>query len=378
MLTRVRLSPRRLSAWIAAAALVAGGGLLLTQFRGTGTAAGDPAPSVLERPVETKSFIFGLDYADALPTLSGTALGQRLDDSDEVGAGWIRVDLAWYRIEPEAGHWNWSSFDRTVSYASARGLKVLAILDQPPAWARQAACASDLWCPPADDAAFAAFAAKAAQRYSPNVVGAWEVWNEENMAHYWPSGADPAAYAALLKSTATAVRAVRPNAELILGGMAVTDSSDANLSAHDFLLGVAQADALQYVDAIGYHPYSFPQMPDGASAFSDIGVGPDSLEAVLEQFDATGRAIWITEAGASVPSTAAAGSSQLADAEALQAEYATALVAAATTNPDVKALFWFSDIDLPGQQLSYGLRRADGTARPSFTALENAISAYEH
>jgi polysaccharide biosynthesis protein PslG len=362
------------------AALVAVGCLLLAEFRGSEAAVSDPAPSTLAKPTETKGFIFGLDYADALPTETGTALGNSLDDADEVGAGWIRVDLAWYRIEPEAGRWDWSSFDRTVSYAKARGLKVLAILDQPPAWAREASCAADNWCPPADDDAFAAFAAKAAQRYSPDVVGAWEVWNEENLAYYWPGGADPAAYAAMVKSTAIAVHAVRPHAELVLGGMAVSGSTDSNLSAHDFLLGVAQVDALQYVGAIGYHPYSFPQMPGGAAAFTEIGVGPNSLAAVLDQYGAAGTPIWITEAGAPISPAAEPGSSAAAvtAAENLQAEYASALVAAATGNPDVKALFWFSDIDLPAQQLYYGLRRADGTARPAFTALHKAIEAFEN
>lgn len=380
----MRSTSRRPGAWIALAILLVAGCTATAISLTAGSGASRAAPSIIHSAAgpagEHSPFIFGLDYADQLPETSDAELRQGVGDAVAVHAGWIRVDLAWYRIQPTPTTWDWSSFDRTVAAARADGLTVLAIVDQPPAWARTAACATRQWCPPADDTQFAAFAAKAAQRYSTTEVGAWEVWNEENLASYWPGGPDPAGYARLLATTATAVRAVRPTAQLVFGGLALAGNDGATLSPAQFLDDAARDGALRYVTAIGYHPYSFPTMPQNSSAFKAISTGSGSLAAVLDDFGAT-TPIWITEDGAPVPAAAhdpGAGQAATASQEQQQAAYATALVRAATSNPHVKAMFWFSDIDLPAQDLYYGLRRADGSARPSFNALANAIAAYRN
>jgi hypothetical protein len=369
-------------AWLTLiAALVAGAVLMvISGTGGRGRLPGTPligTATQAGKGVGGGGYIFGLDYADQLPEESYGDLVTRLNDAGAAGAGWVRVDLAWYRIQPSPDTWDWSSFDRTVAAAHADGLEVLAIVGQPPAWARQRGCADLEWCPPADDTQFAAFAAKAAQRYPSGEVGAWEVWNEENMAGFWPSRPDPAAYAKLLETTTTAVRAVAPKAFIVLGGLALTGDDGTNLAPQSFLRVVAADGALAGVSAIGYHPYTFPVMPQSSSAFTALGTGRDSLVGILESAGAH-VPIWITESGAPVAAAGEAGATETAIAaqEREQAAYATALVQAATANPYIKAVFWFSDIDLPSQHLYYGLRRADGSARPSFTALKRAIEAY--
>jgi hypothetical protein len=324
-------------------------------------------------------FAFGIDYADELPADSDAALNAGLSDAQTAGAGWIRVDLAWYRIEPEKGTWNWSSFDRTAAFARQKGLRILAILDQAPAWARESSCATKLWCPPADDAEFAEFATQAVRRYPSDVVSGWEVWNEQNLAAYWAGGPDPAGYTALLKAASTAIRATQPQAEIILGGLALAGTDGVTISPEDYLTDVAERGALKYVSAVGYHPYTFPTLPSKAAAFTAIGTGPHSLAAVLDRYDAPSMPIWLTEAGAAVTGAATDPRSSGTGAqieEQEQAGYVTDLVRTATGNPHVKALFWFSDIDLPAQHLYFGLRRADGTDRPALHALAQAISAY--
>jgi len=368
--------------WIVAAVLVVAVcvALAVSAFTGTG---GTVAPLIVSAPAThhyTKPFIFGIDYADQLPADSDAQLSAGLADAETVGAGWIRADLAWYRIEPSPGTWDWSSFDRTEAAAQRAGLKILVILDQPPAWARESSCAASLWCPPADDAAFAKFAAKAVQRYPSSVVAGWEVWNEENLAAYWPGGPDPAAYTALLAATADAIRATQPQAQIVLGGLALADSDGVTLSPVDYLTDVAARGGLQDVSAIGYHPYTFPTMPSAAAAFRQIGSGSGSLAAVLDKYGEPAMAIWITEDGAAVPGAASDPTgTQLATGlqEKAQAGYLTDLVRTATADPHVKALFWFSDIDLPKQGLYYGLRRANGGDRPSLAAFEQAIAVYE-
>src|SRR5437016_3939692 len=321
-------------------------------------------------------FVFGLNYADELPAQSDSALGGSLDDAVTVGAGWIRTDLAWYRIQSNPDSWDWSSFDRTVAYAKARKLKVLAVLDQPPAWARDTACAAALWCPPADVGRFAEFASRAAQRYPADIVPAWEVWNEENTTTFWSGGADPAAYGALLKATAAAVKAAQPSALVVFGGLAVPGSGN-GLSPQDFLLAVAHAGFLAYADVFAYHPYSFPKLPNASSSFDAISTGPNSIASILDKNGAAAKPIWLTETGAPAGTGDPYTAQSITDHnEQAQAAYVTDLVTVATKNPHVKALFYFSDIDLPAQRLYFGLRRADGSPRPSFTALQKAIGDY--
>jgi hypothetical protein len=370
------LSARRLAPWLVAAFIIAIGSVAMA----VSALPSRPQPQSANIVESTDTgYIFGLNYADELSAESAPALAQGFGDAVSAGAGWIRTDLAWYRIQSAPGSWDWSSFDRTVAYAKARGLKVLAVLDQPPAWAREAACATQLWCPPADASRFAAFAAEAARRYPVDQVPAWEVWNEENTTAFWAGGADPTAYGGLLKATATAVRAVQPKAQIVLGGLAVPHSGN-GLSPQDYLLAVARADCLRYADALGYHPYSFPKLPANAPDFAAISTGPDSLTAILDRYHAGAMPIWLTETGAPVGAAAdpyTAGSI-VARGEQQQAAYVTDLVHVATHNNHVRALFWFSDIDLPGQNLYFGLRRADGSRRPSFAALTDAISAYKN
>jgi hypothetical protein len=370
----VELSFRRLGPWMAIVVLIVVGSVTMA----VSGLPSNPAPaSARAVPPSGGGVVFGVDYADQLPEESGSALAHSLDDAVAVGANWIRIDLAWYRIQTRPGSWDWSSFDRAAAAAKARGLKILAILDQPPAWARDHRCSAQVWCPPADDTQFAAFAARAAQRYPADVVSAWEVWNEENLPSFWNGGPDPAAYDALLKATVIAVKAVQPRAQIVLGGLAV-GSGGSSLSAEDFLLAVARLGGLAYVNAIGYHPYSFPTLPAAAKPFADISTGSDSLAAILDRYDAASVGIWLTETGAPVDDAPADPNAVAVDTrleERQQAAYVTDLVSVATHNPRVKALFWFSDIDLPEQRLYYGLRRADGTARPSLTAFAQAIHA---
>ena len=85
-------------------------------------------------------------------SLSKADQARELDEIVTTGARWLRVDFPWPSLQPRASAWNWSPFDRIVSAARARGLKVLGLLSYAPQWARRPAAGGR---PPFDTAAFA-------------------------------------------------------------------------------------------------------------------------------------------------------------------------------------------------------------------------------
>ena len=92
----MELSFRRLGPWMAIVVLIVVGSVTMA----VSGLPSNPAPaSARAVPPSGGGVVFGVDYADQLPEESGSALAHSLDDAVAVGANWIRIDLAWYRIQ---------------------------------------------------------------------------------------------------------------------------------------------------------------------------------------------------------------------------------------------------------------------------------------
>src|SRR5204863_1406943 len=154
----------------------------------------------------------------------------------------------------------WTALDRVVSEARAQNLAVLPILTYIPAWARPRGCSSEK-CGPANAADFAAFAQAAAQRFAPAGVHTWEIWNEPNIPAFWRPRPDPSAYSRLLKGAANAVHQADPVATVVSAGLAPAATSGGEISPVDFLTGMCRNNVLPSIDAVGFHPYSYPVPP---------------------------------------------------------------------------------------------------------------------
>lgn len=331
----------------------------------------------------------GLAYGNTLRSMDDTALDAALSDAVEVGARWIRADLSWADVQPRRfNEYDWQAFDRIVKMASAKHLAVLAVMAYTPAWARPPGCNSEK-CGPKDPAQFAEFASRAARRYSKYRVNAWEIWNEPN-TDFWQPRPNLVEYTKLLKLTRAAMFRVQPDATLLLGGLAAVPTDSKNISQTDFLAGVCKLGGNKLVAGIGYHPYTYPYLPSyhapWQTAWNKIDGNPMSLRAILEKYGTPHLPIWLTEYGAPTggPGAPSDGSpSSITPAtthvtEALQAKLAADAVATATTNPVIHALIWFSDQDADTSNQTrenfYGLRRADRSAKPAFSALRSAIT----
>ncbi|NUP51153.1 MAG: cellulase family glycosylhydrolase [Catenulispora sp.] len=340
---------------------------------GSGTATGTkPAPSGTSRPNDMK---WGLDYSDRLTFAKPDELATALDDAKRLGMDYIRVDFGWEDYQSFANYPpNFSKFDNVVAGANARGLKVLATIDFPPPWARRDACKDTSACPPADNALFAKFVKQAVARYSARGVHHWEVWNEPNIVA-WAPLPDPADYTKLLVTTSAAIRAADPHAFILMGGLAADHPSPGApfIAPYDFITAVAKAGGLKAVDGIGYHPY-----PDGdpgtSKTFLAISKSPTSIITALNEAGSPNMPIWITETGANIPALIWGPPEQVKPQEAAQVHQAQREAEVLASYPNVASFFWFSYEDVPDAHLVFGLRRGDGSYRPSFDALRQIIA----
>ncbi|MFF9011758.1 cellulase family glycosylhydrolase [Streptomyces sp. NPDC014870] len=322
--------------------------------------------------------------------MSDRDLGAALDDAVEVGAQWVRADLAWTNIQPDGPDtYRWDAFDRVVTAVEERGLTLLPVLGFTPEWARPAGCASK-HCRPADARDFAAFAGAAATRYAPSGVHTWEVWNEPNLVASWKPAPDAGAYTELLRETSQALRNSDPGAYVILGGLAATSTKDGDISETAFLREVSARGGNHLVEAIGYHPYTYPFLASDVTPWGTpwerIDGTRDSLRSVLAANGTPEMPVWITEFGAPTdgPGTSSDGAPGTVGpdtthvSEERQAQIAADGVRTAAATPYVAALIWYAERDLGTDRRDsenfFGLRRADGSAKPALDALRDVIA----
>ncbi len=353
-------------------------------------AAPPEAPPITVVPsAHTSGMPVGISVADRLTGLNAEELNAQLNDMVSLGFTWVRLDFDWSWMERDRGNVDWVKLDRVVDAARAHGLSLLPILAYTPVWARSDGCESSPRCHPKDPAAFAAFAAAAAARYAPKGVHAWEIWNEENMRGTWLPEAEPEQYKVLLEQAYAAIKHVDPSAIVITGGLGPIASGDGNLSPLDYLTELYAAGAQGHFDAVGFHPYSFPVLPDHEApwnAWQQMAATERSARSIMQDNGDGGKKIWITEYGAPTggPGRAAsydteyAGSAPDHVTEDLQAKMIAQAVREARTDPWVGALFIYTYHD-PSADTStvenfFGIVRYDGTHKPAYDALHSLLA----
>lgn len=350
--------------------------------RATTTAKGESGTPLADGAHAMK---FGLDYGSTLMKQSPSAIRASLQDAMTVGAKWIRVDLPWETVQPDnALTYKWEKFDVVADTAKSLGLKIDAILDATAYWDTTAACKrgnhDTTFCPPSSNADFAKFAASAARRYRNRGVGAWEIWNEPNIAGRWWPTPNAAAYAQMLISVSAAIRNADQGAFILMGGLAAVpdDPAQGYVAQNRFLTDVVNVHgSLANANAISYHPFSAPTPASRAGDFADISASPDNLLRILQTSGNPKVQIWLTESGDTEYDGALPpfGTKPTAAQLQGQAAYAADLVKTVSTNSNVAADFWFADQDIAVDHLYWGLRDETGKARPAFNTLKTAIAA---
>lgn len=337
---------------------------------------------------------YGVNYAD----LWGTPQAQAADMAivNDLGADWTRLPAYWYQIqEGGATSYNWVLLDRLVNEAKANNKRVLMMVLTTPAWARASGVPSGdagNKYPPANMATFGTFTGKLVERYGPQGVLDYEIWNEPNLSRFWmntPSNPKPSIdrYAEMLQVAANAARAKNASVNIISAGLspAANAGDGSTISPTTFLQGLYARGMKSYFDSVGFHPYSYPVLPSeekewnawsimSITSFNGGRITQPSLRSIMAANGDAGKKIWLTEFGAPT------SGSPDGVTEAMQSQIYTDAIRLHKSYSWVGPIFFYTLKDYRAYGASndreeyFGIIRSNGVKKPAFAAIKSAIA----
>jgi polysaccharide biosynthesis protein PslG len=291
-----------------------------------------------------------------------------------IGITSVRLDADWGGVQYAGRNsFSWTALDQVVASVRAAGMTVDLIIDGCPAWAAKAGTSGDVSPPPASPALYAVFAAAVATRYAPQGVTMFEIWNEPNNKGFWSPKPSPAAYTADLKAAYASIKRVDPAALILSAGLAPEVNDGTDINAITFLKSMYADGAKGSFDAVAYHPYSYPALPNSYqswSGWSQMSQTNPSIRSVMISNGDAAKQIWITEVGA--PSSGPDGVGQQGQAEDL-----TQAIANANATPWIAGLYLYSwqdeGTDPANDENWFGLVTAAGVHKTAYATVATAL-----
>jgi hypothetical protein len=219
------------------------------------------------------------DEADANAPRSffGIAPEEQLTDTDFArmaagNVGRFRLVISWPAVETAPGLYDWSRYDGTMRQLAINRIEPVAVVLGTPRHYEDKVTTAPVRNQKALDA-YAAFVRAAAERYgprgtfwtrlaltdpaaSPAPVKIWQIWNEQNSSVFWTPKPNIGDYAKLLRRSAGVLRAVDPNAEIMVGGMFATPQSRGAITSFEYLSKLYRKGGMKdAIDIVGIHPY---------------------------------------------------------------------------------------------------------------------------
>lgn len=316
-----------------------------------------------------------LEPAQAIPHIAADFYGLNfvapyepwLSLARESGAGVVRWQFNWRDHEPSPGTWNWDASDRAIRAWNAAGLKVHALLHNPPDFAlvrpgTLVPANIDLpWDHP--DNRWGRFCYEFARRYRGQIAS-YEVWNEPDLGLYWQDTSE--AYFYLLRSCYQAIKTADPSALVSMAGMAM-------LIAPGFFpevvrLAAGDPDGARhnyYFDVASIHSYASPEL---------VYTLTQQARDVLARHDMSDKPVWITETN--IPLRGAGIAPDHPHWRYATQDEAAWYVLQAVSNAyaagaDRIMFFRLADDNM---EEAFGLVAGDGTVRPAYRSLKLATS----
>jgi polysaccharide biosynthesis protein PslG len=338
----------------------------------TTTTAKPPGTSAAPQVAATGP-VFGISVPDLIEQTPAVQAAW-LANIKSLGLTSVRIgaDWAWIQYGGPTSY-DWSDLDQEVAAIRAAGLSIDMVIIGAPPWAAVSSVADDSSPQPADPATFGTFAAAVAARYAPEGVQDYEIWNEPNNAIFWQPAPNPAVYTAVLAASYQDIKAVDPSAVVITGGLAPEANDGTDINQVTFLQDMYADGAKGSFNAVGYHPYSYPALPDTYeiwSGWSQMSQTPTSIESVMAANGNASVPLWLTEVGAPTNGPDGVGT-------AAQAEDLTQAIANAKTTSSIAALYIYtyedSGTDTSTDEDWFGLLTASGAENPSYAAVAAAL-----
>jgi hypothetical protein len=185
------------------------------------------------------------------------------------GFSWVKQQFAWRDIEGAGkGKFIWSNADSAVYLSNAKGISILARLDNAPDWAAPGCyvTAKKQMGPAKNMQDWLDFVTAFVTRYKGR-IRAYEIWNEPNLSREWCGRPpNPAEYAALLKASYQQIKAIDPNALIVSAGLTPTSASNDEAMPDATFVG-QMYDAMKnnsagYFDALGVHAPGYKAPPE--------------------------------------------------------------------------------------------------------------------
>lgn len=302
---------------------------------------------------------------------------QALTLMNEAGITWLRLNWAWKEVQDVPGPFDYTNHDRVAQMAAEHDIQLLPILMGIPAWAstapeelkreRGSMSPVDRYRPPTLDD-WIVYIRNMVERYdgdgtddapgSPRLTH-WEVWNEPNLAFYWPPAPNAAEYAALLATTAATIREADPTATVVLGGLS---GSGVNAEGTGFLQQLYDLNVAASFDVVSVHLYVHPSL----GSIDQLTSALESTRRVMDEHGDVDKPLWLTEIGwSTAPDTWGLPT-------VTQDEVAGWLTEVYTATLPVERIFWYNFRDQEPASLNvehnFGLVNWDLTPKPTYHA----------
>jgi polysaccharide biosynthesis protein PslG len=319
------------------------------------------------------------------------AVDREVEHMRAANVRWIRLNVSWAFTMPnrkgQPDSRILAMYDYAVDRARDAGLEIVMTLEHTPYWAsadpRKRVDSSgrrrwDYNYRPRDASDYGDFVRFAVAHFVRRGVTVFQIWNEPNHAHFWPSRPRPRSYVRLLRRGYRAAKAASPDATVLLGGLSRND--------YPFLDGLYRAGARRYFDAVAVHPYTGGAEPTAMWRRSRrsrkyrrrIAVNAfPAIREVRRTMVARGdrrKPIWITEFGYTTTTEPGGVSREQ------QAEYLTQAYRYVERFPWVRAMLWYQARNNPffddadEFEAQFGLMTTRFEPKPSY----DAMSRYAH
>ncbi|MBN1583601.1 MAG: SH3 domain-containing protein [Anaerolineae bacterium] len=334
----------------------------------------------------------GFGYGVQVHAPNGSA--QVMQMINGLGFGWLKQQVRWQHTEGAKGDYGFKSLDTLVDQARSSGINVMFSVVAAPMWARGGKTGDG---PPDNYQDFYDFMGALAAHFKGR-VGAYEVWNEQNLKREWEGAPLSAAdYVRLLKGAYQAIKAADPNAKVISGAMTPTGINDGQWAIDDrtYLQQMYNAGLKFYCDAVGAHPSGYANPPDiyyrggdfdptrgydDHPSFFFNNTMVDYYNIMAANGDGNKR-VWATEFGWATTDGMGVGPSPGYEfsQDINQQQQADYIVRAYTWSKSwghagvmfLWNLNFWPTVGAANEMAKYGIVRGDWSPRPAYTALQN-------